>query len=72
MNDGVTEKEIENAKEHVIGGFLLESWKVQSRVCPEMEEMKLFFKIIEAIDDVVSEIQSVKRENIHAHQQKKF
>ena len=61
--DGVTEKEIEQAKEHVIGSFLLSLESTESRMSRNGRN-EIIFESHRSIDDVVAEIQSVKRENI--------
>ena len=63
LTDGVTEKEIEQAKEHVIGSFLLSLESTESRMSRNGRN-EIVFGSHRSIDDVVAEIQSVDRENI--------
>lgn len=63
LTDGVTEKEIKQAKEHVIGSFLLSLESTESRMSRNGRN-EIVFESHRSIDDVVAEIQSVERKNI--------
>jgi predicted Zn-dependent peptidase len=63
LKEGVTDKEIEQAKEHVIGSFLLSLESTESRMSRNGRN-EIVFGQHRSIDDVVSEIQSVNREDI--------
>ncbi len=63
LTEGVSEEEIDQAKEHVIGGFLLSLESTESRMSRNGRNEIVYGKH-RSIDDVVSDIQSVKRENI--------
>ncbi|WP_172369677.1 M16 family metallopeptidase [Sporosarcina jiandibaonis] len=63
LDGGVTEKEIEQAKEHVIGSFLLSLESTESRMSRNGRN-EIVFQSHKGIDDVVSKIQAVDKEDI--------